>query len=109
MTAPASHAGVHHGVGGEGGGPRGDGSEVGDQAPGVGPAALWALGELVGCAHRAHQLEPLLAIGALIFVESHKSHLSIIGRLPLPYCNLYGRTVTPAAPNGAQSSVGDGR
>src|SRR5918997_1835686 len=39
---------------------------------------------LVSRAHRAHQLEPLLAIGALIFVESHKSHLSIIGRYPYP-------------------------
>src|SRR5215210_1230653 len=76
-AAPARYASVHHGVRGEGGGARGDGGEVGDQTPRLGPAALGALRRIVGSAHRAHQIEPLLAIGALVLVESHRSHLSV--------------------------------
>src|SRR5215210_4118010 len=74
---PASHTGVHNGVGGEGGGAGGDRGEVGDQTPRLDPAALGALRRFVGRAHRTHQLEPLLAIGALVLVESHRSHLSV--------------------------------
>jgi hypothetical protein len=73
-AAPAAttrHAGVHHGVGGEGGGAGGDGGEVGDHTPRFGRAALGTLRRLVGRAHRTHQLELLLAIGALVLVESH--------------------------------------
>src|SRR5919202_6181078 len=63
---------------GEGGGAGGDGGEAGDQTPRLCPAALGAFGPLVGRAHRTHQLKPLLAVGALVLVESHKSHLSIM-------------------------------
>src|SRR3712207_1265656 len=73
----------HYGVAGEGrGAGGGDRGEVGDQTPRLRPAALGTLGQIVGRAHRAHQLEPLLAIGALVLVKGHDSHLSVSGRYP---------------------------
>src|SRR5918911_5579423 len=91
MPAAARYAGVHDGIGGERGGAGGDGGEAGDQTPRLRPAALGALGPFVGRAHGAHQLEPLLALGALVLVESHKSHLSVNGCYLNLHCTLYGK------------------
>src|SRR5918995_4684880 len=77
MTATARHTGVHHRVGGEGGVAGSDGGEVRDHTPRLGATALGTLRRLIGRAHGTHQLEPLLAIGALVLVESHKSHPSV--------------------------------
>src|SRR5215204_3898304 len=66
----AGHARVHHGVSCQGG-PRGYGGEVGDHTPRVFGAALRTLRDVVGGAHRAHEVEALLAVGALVLVESH--------------------------------------
>src|SRR5918998_337446 len=76
-TTAAGHARVHDGVRGEGGGARGYGGEVGDHSPRVLRAALRAGGGVVGGAHRAHDVEALLAVGTPVFVEGHLSfHLS---------------------------------
>src|SRR5829696_2555466 len=66
----AGHARVHHGVRCQGG-PRGYGGEVGDHTPRVFGAALRTLRDVVGGAHRAHEVEALLAVGALVLVEGH--------------------------------------
>src|SRR5215213_6885781 len=72
-TAPAAarHTRVHHGVRREGGGAGGYGGEVGDHTPRVFGAALRTLRDVVSGAHRAHEVEALLAVGALVLVESH--------------------------------------
>src|SRR3712207_4208331 len=72
-AAPSSarHARIHHGVSGEGGGAGGYRGEVGDHTPGVLRTALRARGWVVGGAHRAHEVEALLALGALVLVEGH--------------------------------------
>src|SRR5215211_7187735 len=67
----AGHARVHDGVRGEGGGAGSDGGEVGDQTPRLLRTTLRARSGVVGSAHRAHQVEPLLALGALVLVEGH--------------------------------------
>src|SRR5918999_1220910 len=72
-TAAARHARVHHGVRREGGGAGGYGGEIGDHTPRVLRPALGARGGIVGGAHRAHQVEALLAPGALVLVEGHLS------------------------------------
>src|SRR5215218_1497708 len=69
-TAPG-HAGVHHGVRREGRRPRGYGGEVGDHTPRLRRAALGATRRLVGIAHRAHEIEAIVALGALVLVEGH--------------------------------------
>src|SRR5918999_3719105 len=70
-TAATGHARVHHRVRGETGGAGGYGGEVGDHTPRVLRTALRARSEVVGGAHRAHEVEALLALGALVFVEGH--------------------------------------
>src|SRR5215212_10314313 len=70
-TATTGHARVHHGVGGESGNSGGYRGEVGDHTPRFLRAALRARGGVVGGAHRTHQVEPLLAPGALVLVEGH--------------------------------------
>src|SRR3712207_5843804 len=70
-TATAGHPGVHHGVRREGRGARGYGGEVGDYTPRFCRAALRTLRGLVRVAHRAHQVEAILAACALVLVESH--------------------------------------
>src|SRR5919112_718231 len=71
-TAAASgHTGVHHGVGGEGRGPRGNGGEVGDHTPRLRRTALGTIRRLISLAHRAHEVEAILALGALVLVEGH--------------------------------------
>src|SRR5829696_2039100 len=70
-AATAGHPGVHHGVRREGRGARGYGGEVGDHTPRLHRAALRTLRGLVRVAHRANQVEAILAACALILVESH--------------------------------------
>src|SRR5215204_295533 len=70
-TSSAGHARVHHRVGREGGVAGGNGGEVGDHTPRVFGAALRTLRDVVGGAHRAHEVEALLAVGALVLVEGH--------------------------------------
>src|SRR5215204_3034053 len=70
-TATAGHPGVHHGVRREGRRSRRYGGEVGDHTPRLHRAALRTLRGLVRVAHRANQVEAILAACALIFVESH--------------------------------------
>src|SRR5918994_2647291 len=70
-AATAGHPGVHHGVRREGRGSRGYGGEVGDHTLRLRRAALGTLRGLVRGAHRAHQVEAILAAGALVFVEGH--------------------------------------
>src|SRR5215212_10251191 len=70
-AATAGHARVHHRIGREGGGAGGYGGEVGDQTPRFLRTTLRARSGVVGGAHRAHQVEPLLALGALVLVEGH--------------------------------------
>src|SRR5215204_3120885 len=70
-TATAGHPGVHHGVRREGRSSRRNGGEVGDHTPRFRRAALRTLRGLVRVAHRAHQVEAILAACALVLVESH--------------------------------------
>src|SRR5215212_3044693 len=70
-TAATGHAGVHHGVGREGRGPRGYGGEVGDHTPGLRRAALRTRRRLVSIAHRSHEVEAILALHALVLIEGH--------------------------------------
>src|SRR5215208_3147456 len=70
-TATAGHPGVHHGVSREGRRSRRYGGEVGDHTPRLHRAALRTLRGLVRVAHRTHQVEAILAAGALVFVEGH--------------------------------------
>src|ERR687898_1112818 len=70
-TATAGHPGVHHGVRREGRRSRRYGGEVGDHTPRLHRAALRTLRGLVRVAHRANQVEAILAACALILVESH--------------------------------------
>src|SRR5215207_2366406 len=70
-AATAGNPGVHHGVRREGRGTRRYGGEVGDHTPRLSRAALGTLRGLVRGAHRAHQVEAILAAGALVFVEGH--------------------------------------
>src|ERR671916_295014 len=72
-AAAGGHARVHHGVRREGGGAGGYRGEGGDHTPRVLRSALGARGGIVGGAHRAHQVEALLAPGALVLVEGHHS------------------------------------
>src|SRR5215216_2634917 len=67
----AGHPGVHHGVRREGRGARRYGGEVGDHTPRFCRAALRTLRGLVRVAHRAHQVEAILAACALVLVEGH--------------------------------------
>src|SRR5215218_10534557 len=70
-TATAGHPGVHHGVRREGRRSRRYGGEVGDHTPRLCRTAFRALRGLVRVAHRAHQVEAILAACALVLVESH--------------------------------------
>src|SRR5215211_1562427 len=70
-TATAGHSGVHNGVRREGRRSRRYGGEVGDHTPRLHRAALRTLRGLVRVAHRTHQVEAILAAGALVFVEGH--------------------------------------
>src|SRR5919112_2299870 len=72
-TPAARYAGVHHRVRRERGGPRGYGGEVGDHTPRFLGAALGTRRDVVGGAHRAHEVEALLALGAPVLVEGHLS------------------------------------
>src|SRR5919112_1603465 len=67
-AAAPGHAGVHHGVRREGRGPWGYGGEVGDYTPRLRRAALGATRRLVGIAHRAHEIEAIVALGALVLI-----------------------------------------
>src|SRR5918998_1768182 len=81
-------------AGGDRGSAGGDGGEGRDKPPGLRPAALGTLDRVVGRAHRTHQLEPLLALGALVLVKSHESHLSVLSACH-PYCTPYGKPPRP--------------
>src|SRR5215203_7430259 len=70
-TATAGHPGVHHGVRRDGRGARGYGGEIGDHTPRFRRATLRTLRWLVRVAHRAHQVEAILAACALVLVEGH--------------------------------------
>src|SRR5215211_2882401 len=70
-AATAGHPGVHHGVRRKGRGARGYGGEVGDHTPRFRRAALGTLRGLVRVAHRAHEVEAILAACALVLVEGH--------------------------------------
>src|SRR5688572_24961741 len=70
-TAAARHTGVHHGVRGEGRSPRGNGSEVGDHTPRLRRPTLRTLRGVVRIAHRAHEVEAILAPRAPVLVEGH--------------------------------------
>src|SRR5919107_2188091 len=99
-TATAGHPGVHHGVRREGRGARGYGGEVGDHTPRIRRAAFRTLRGLVRGAHRAHQVEAILAACALVLVESHP--IPPLGSLISHhiYCT------APRAPRGAPPSAG---
>src|SRR5215204_3292557 len=96
-TATAGHPGVHHGVRREGRRSRGYGGEVGDHTPRIRRAAFRTLRGLVRGAHRAHQVEAILAACALVLVESHP--IPPLGSLISHhiYCT------APRAPRGAPS------
>src|SRR5918994_2086308 len=79
-AATARYARVHHGIGREGGGAGGYRGEVGDHTSGGAGAALGTLSDVVSGAHRAHEIEALPALGALVLVEGHLSHLSLGSR-----------------------------
>src|SRR5919202_2945789 len=85
-AASTRHTRIHHGVRGEGRSAGGYRGEVRDYTPRVLRTALRALRGVVGGAHRAHEVEALLALGALVFVESHlypTSRSAAIQRLTL--------------------------
>src|SRR5215211_2689182 len=91
-TATAGHSGVHNGVRREGRRSRRYGGEVGDHTPRLHRAALRTLRGLVRVAHRTHQVETILAAGALVFVEGHPIP-------PLTYCT------APRTPRGDPTSA----
>src|SRR5215208_5255139 len=99
-TATAGHPGVHHGVRREGRSSRRNGGEVGDHTPRFRRAALRTLRGLVRVAHRAHQVEAILAACALVLVESHP--IPPLGSLISHhiYCT------APRVPRGAPSKRG---
>src|SRR5918996_5337028 len=99
-TATAGHSGVHHGVRREGRRSRRYGGEVGDHTPRFRRAALRTLRGLVRVAHRAHQVEAILAACTLVLVESHPIPplVSLISQHI--YCT------APRAPRGAPPSAG---
>src|SRR5215203_2995512 len=70
-AATTGHPGVHHGVRREGRGAWGYRGEVGDHPPRFRRAALGTLRGLVRVAHRAHQVEAILAACAPVLVEGH--------------------------------------
>src|SRR5215218_1648063 len=99
-TATAGHPGVHHGVRREGRRSRRYGGEVGDHTPRLCRTAFRALRGLVRVAHRAHQVEAILAACALVLVESHP--IPPLGSLISHhiYCT------APRVPRGAPSKRG---
>src|SRR5215212_8974804 len=98
-TATAGHPGVHHWVRREGRRSRRYGGEVRDHTPRLHRAALRTLRGLVRVAHRTHQVETILAAGALVFVEGHP--IPPLGPLisHLTYCT------APRTPRGDPASA----
>src|ERR671920_775188 len=112
----AGHARVHHGVRREGGGAGNYGGEVGNHTPRVFGAALRTLRDVIGGAHRAHEVEALLAVGALVLVESHLVPTSRSATLRHSHCTaLRALKNTGAArklipdPAGAVAQLGERR
>src|SRR5919199_1418128 len=71
-TSPAvRYTCVHYGVCRESRSTGSDRGEVRNETPRLCPPTLGALREVVCCIHGAHQLEPLLASGAFVLIESH--------------------------------------
>src|SRR5215212_1270269 len=70
-AATAGHPGVHHGVRRHGRSTRCNRGEVGDHPPRLRRATLGTLRRLIRIAHRAHEVEAILAAGALVLVEGH--------------------------------------
>src|SRR5215203_6542891 len=95
-SAPG-HTGVHHGVGRQGRSPRGYGGEVGDHTPRLRRAALGTIRRLISITHGAHEVEVLLARGALVLVEGHLYPTSRSTELTPP--TLY----RPSRPEGNQT------
>src|SRR5215210_8137299 len=115
-ASSAGHARVHHRVGREGGVAGGNGGEVGDHTPRVFGAALGTLRDVVGGAHRAHEVEAPLAVGALVLVEGHLFPTSRSATLRRRHCTApralkntgAARKLIPG-PNGAVAQLGERR
>src|SRR5215210_5486887 len=114
-ASSARHARVHHGVRCQGGAGS-YGGEVGDHTSRVLGAALRTLRNVVGGAHRAHEVEALLAVGALVLVEGHLSPTSRSATLRRRHCTApralkntgAARKLIPG-PNGAVAQLGERR
>src|SRR5215211_1096855 len=98
-TATAGHPGVHNGVRRESRRSRRYGGEVGDHTPRFRRAALRTLRGLVRVAHRTHQVEAILAAGALVFVEGHP--IPPLG----PLISHHTYCTSPRAPRGDPASA----
>src|SRR5215212_9162170 len=98
----AGHPGVHHRVRREGRGARGYRCEVGDHTPRFRRATFRTLRRLVRVAHRAHQVEAILAACALVLVQGH---LFPTSRFTDLMAHLLYR---PSRPDGSAGAMGVG-